>query len=52
MQFEPHTKHHYNLLEMLTNPELGIDFQDYSVDEYHGNGHENCDQEHVNEEMI
>jgi hypothetical protein len=42
MWFDPHTKHHCSLLETLTNPELGIDFQDPFVDEYHCNGHENC----------
>ncbi len=49
--FNPHTKRHCSLLETLTNPELGIDFQDSFVDEYHCNGHEDCDKVHVKEEV-
>jgi hypothetical protein len=51
MGFDPHTKRHCSLLETLTNPELGIDFQDPFVDEYHCNSRENCDEVHVKEEV-
>jgi hypothetical protein len=51
MGFDPHTKRHCSLLETLTNPELGIDFPDSFVDEYHCNGHENCNKVHVKEDM-